>query len=292
MKPDLQVSGRGRHASPWLFMAILLSGPVLAADAPPKPAAPGAVPAKAAAAPAKTESQREAEKLLKSMADYLAGLTNLTCTSASRYETVQTNGQKIEFGETRRIALSRPYYLRIDEVSSDGSADLALFDGKLITVLSADDNVYAQAPQPPSLEDALVYFVRDLRMRMPLALLLSTHVRTELPNMVKEIDYVESTTIGGKSAHHLAGRSDSVDFQLWVAAGASPYPMRIVITYKLAPAQPRYAADISEWNAAPKFLSTTFRYSPTKDARKIPFAVQVLPPPAAGQEAAAGEVKP
>jgi hypothetical protein len=292
MKPDLHVSGRGRISSPLLLMAIFLAGSALAADAPPKPAPAGAVPVKAADAPAKTESQREAEKLLKSMADYLAGLTNLTCTSASRYETVQANGQKIEFGETRHISLSRPYYLRVNEVSSDGASDMVLFDGKLITALSADDNVYAQAPQPPSLEDALVYFVRDLRMRMPLALLLSTHVRTELPNMVKEIDYVESTTIGGKSAHHLAGRSDSVDFQLWVAAGASPYPMRIVITYKLAPAQPRYAADISDWNAAPKFLSTTFRYSPAKDARKIPFAVQVLPPPAAGQEAASGEVKP
>jgi hypothetical protein len=73
-------------------------------------------------------------------------------------------------------------------------------------VLSADDNVYAQAPQPPSIEDALVYFVRDLHMRMPLALLLSTHVSTELPILAKEVDYVESTQIRGQAAHHLAGR--------------------------------------------------------------------------------------
>src|SRR6188472_4507469 len=158
MKPELQVSGSGRQSRSWLLMAIFLAGSALAADAPPKSAPAGAVPAKAAAAPAKTDSQREAEKLLKSMAEYMAGLPSFTCTSSSRYETVQTNGQKIEFGETRHISLSRPYHLRIDEVSSDGSADLALFDGKLITVLSADDNVYAQVPQPPSLEDALVYF--------------------------------------------------------------------------------------------------------------------------------------
>src|SRR6188768_3695566 len=275
MKSGWKVSGIGGFRCSWLLIAMLVACPAQAADAP-----------------AKTESQLQAAAVLKSMAEYLAVLTAFSCTSTNRFEAVQADGQRIEFGETRQISLARPDRLRIDEVASDGTNDLALFDGKQNTVLSADDNVYAQAPQPPSIEDALVYFVRDLRMRMPLALLLSTHVRTELPNMVKEIDYVESTTIGGKSAHHLAGRSDSVDFQLWVAAGASPYPMRIVITYKLAPAQPRYAADISDWNAAPKFLSTTFRYSPTKDARKIPFAVQVLPPPAAGQEAAAGEVKP
>jgi len=198
----------------------------------------------------------------------------------------------IEFGETRRISLARPDRLRIDEVASDGASDLALFDGKQITVLSADDNVYAQAPQPPSIEDALVYFVRDLHMRMPLALLLSTHVSTELPILAKEVDYVESTQIRGQAAHHLAGRGDSVDFQIWIAEGTKPLPLRIVITYKLAPAQPTFAADISDWNIGPSFSGKTFQFSLPKDARKIPFAVQLVPPDAAPQPAAAGEVKP
>ena len=180
----------------------------------------------------------------------------------------------------------------MDEVASDGATDLALFDGKHITVLSADDNVYAQAPQPPSLEDALVYFVRDLRMRAPLSLLLSTHVRTELPALAKEIDYVESTQIRGQAAHHLAGRGDSVDFQIWIAEGTSPLPLRIVITYKLATGQPRFAADFSDWNISPTFSGNTFQLSLPKDARKIPFAVQLLAPDAAPQAAAAGEVKP
>jgi len=291
IKRELHVSGQWKFSSPWLLMVMFAAWPALSAEPPPKAVPAIAAPAAAAAVTAKTESQLESATLLKSMAEYLAGLTNFTCTTTNRYETVQANGQKIEFGETRRISLSRPNHLRIEEVSSDGSSDLALFDGSQLTMLSADENVYAQAPQPPSLEDALVYFVRDLRMRMPLAMLLSTHIRTELPAMVREIDYVESTTIGGKSAHHLAGRSDSVDFQLWIAAGKTPLPLRIVITYKLAPGQPRFAADFSDWNVAPKFLSTTFRFSPAKDARRIPFAVQVLPPPT-GQEAAAGEVKP
>jgi hypothetical protein len=251
-----------------------------------------ACPAQAADAPAKTESQRQAAAVLKSMAEYLAALKAFSCTSANSFEAVQTNGQRIEFGETRRIFLARPDRLRIDEVASDGASDLALFDGKQITVLSADDNVYAQAPQPPSIEDALVYFVRDLRMRMPLALLLSTHVRTELPTLAKEIDYVESTNIRGQVAHHIAGRGDSVDFQIWVAEGTKPLPLRIVITYKLAPAQPRFAAEFSDWNIGPTFSSTTFQLSLPKDARKIPFAVQLLAPEVAAQPAAAGEVKP
>jgi hypothetical protein len=245
----------------------------------------------AADAPAKTESQLQAAAVLKSMAEYLAVLKDFSFTSTNRFEAVQANGQRIEFGETRRISLARPDRLRIDEVASDGATDLALFDGKQITMLSADDNVYAQAPQPPSIEDALVYFVRDLRMRMPLALLLSTHVRTELPVLAKEVDYVESTEISGQPAHHIAGRGDSVDFQLWIAEGTSPLPLRIVITYRLEQGQPRFGADFSEWNISPNFSGNTFQLALPTGARKIPFAVQLLAP-AAPQPAAAGEVKP
>jgi hypothetical protein len=263
----MKARGNGPGAGPWLLVATLVAGPALAQDVPAAVLAGGAS--------TQTESQREAATLLKSMADYLAGLESLTCTSINSYETVQAGGEKIEFSETRRISLARPDRLRIEEVASDGTRDLVLFDGKQITVLSADENVYAQASQPPSLEDALVYFVRDLRMRMPLALLLSTHVRTELPSLAKEIDYVESTEIGGQAAHHVAGRSDSVDFQVWIADGAKPLPLRIVITYKTAPGEPRFSADLSDWTTGARLTAKTFQLSLPKDARKIPFAVQL-----------------
>src|SRR5215207_3710318 len=162
MKPLAKMLRSEAFRWSWLLMATLLGCSAQAADTP-----------------AKTESQLQAAALLKSMAEYLAGLTAFSCTSANSFESVQANGQRIEFGETRHLSLARPDRLRIEEVASDGTSDLALFDGKQITVLSADDNVYAQAPQPPSVEDALVYFVRDLRMRVPLALLLNDTVSTE-----------------------------------------------------------------------------------------------------------------
>ena len=216
MKWCSKASGTGGVAGLLLAFALLAAAAVPAQEAP-------------ASATATTESQREATAALKSMAEYLAGLKSFECTTSNGYETVQANGQKVEFGETRRISLARPDRLRIEEVASDGLRDLTLFDGKQITAMSADLNVYAQAPQPPSIEDALVYFVRDLRMRAPLALLLSTHVATELPAMAKDVDYVERTTIRGQAAHHIAGRSTSVDFEFWIADNKKPLPLRVAI---------------------------------------------------------------
>ena len=253
--------------------AVLLAGPALGDAA--TVAAPAAMPAATVAAAAPTESQREGAEILKGMADYLAGLQAFTFTFRSGYDVVQPTGQKIEFGETRRVAMDRPNRLRVEEVASDGTRDLAIFDGRTVTVLKADSSVFAQAPQPGTVDDALVYLVRDLKMRMPLAQLMTTRLPVELPKRVKSIDYVESTDIYGVPADHIAGRTDSVDFQFWVTEGDHPLPLRVVITYLHAPGEPQYWANFTDWNATPKFRKDEFQFTPPKDARQIPFAVQI-----------------
>jgi len=265
-----------------VISTVLMASPVCEADEQ------GADPPAAAVPTIVTESQHEAAALLQGMARHLAGLQAFTVNSRSGYDVVQASGQKIEFGESRSLTMARPDRLRVEEVASDGARDLALFDGKTVTVMNADANVYAQAPQPGSVDDALVYFVRDLRMRMPLALLLTTRLPDELPQRIKSIDYVESADIDGVPAHHLAGRTESVDFQFWITQGEHPLPLRVVLTYRNATGQPQYWADFSQWNVAPKLAADAFRFSRPQDARQVPFAVQRLQP--AGPASATGEV--
>jgi hypothetical protein len=236
-----------------------------------------------------TESEREAMSLLTAMANNLAGLKSFTFKIRAGYDVVQTTGQKIEFGETRRITLARPSQLRVEEISSDGAIDLTLFDGSNVTVLNADSNVFAQTVQPGTIDDTLVYFVRDLKMRMPLARLLTTRLPDDLPKRVTTIDYVESTDINGVPTHHLAGRTDDVDFQYWVTEGDRPLPLRVVITYVNAPGQPQFWANFSDWDTSPKLKQTTFQFTPPKGAQKIAFAAQLAQSAGARQPAAPGQ---
>jgi hypothetical protein len=291
MNPPCTYSPVGMLKYSLAVAAVLLAGPALGDEA--TVAAPTAGPAATAAAAAPTESQREGARILKGMADYLAGLKAFTFTFRSGYDVVQPTGQKIEFGETRRVAMDRPSRLRVEEVASDGTRDLAIFDGRTVTVLKADSNVFAQAPQPGTVDDALVYLVRDLKMRMPLAQLMTTRLPVELPRRVKSIDYVESTDIYGVPSDHIAGRTDSVDFQFWVTEGDHPLPLRVVITYLQSPGEPQYWANFTDWNATPKFKKDEFQFTPPKDARQIPFAVQLKKAVDAAQAPAAdGGVKP
>jgi len=274
-----------------MIAAALLAAPAVGADAPAAGAA--ATATSTGTSPATTESQREAAAILKSMAEYMAGLQSFTCTFRAGYDVVQSSGQKIEFGETRRITMARPNRLRVEEVASDGVRDLALFDGRNMTAMNAVAKVFAQAPQPGSVDDALVYFVRDLKMRMPLALLLTTRLPKELPERVKAIDYVESDDIYGVPTDHIAGRGENVDFQFWITEGVHPLPLRVVITYTHSPGQPQYWANFSDWNISPKLADTTFEFKPPPGARKIAFAVQVPRPNDTRPPAAAnGEIQP
>lgn len=259
-----------------LIAAAVLAGcgkPAGDAPAVAQPAtSPTALPASSAEP---TASQVEAAAILKAMSEHLGAMGQFSVTARLGYEVLQPSGQKIEFGETRRITLARPDRLRVDEVASDGERNLVLFDGKQLTVFSADADVYAQAPQPAAIDDALIYFVRDLRMRMPLAQLLSTHVGTDLPAMARQIDYVEETEILGKAAHHIAGRTDDVDFQFWIATGDQPLLLRAVLTYREESGQPRFWTDFTDWNLKPKVTDQVFSLDIPRGAQRIPFAVQV-----------------
>lgn len=240
-------------------------------------ASPGhAQQAAAAKKPANaTASQAQAREVLMRMAGYLGGAEKFSVSMRSGYDAVQKSGQKIEFNETRKVVLSRPDKLRAEGERSDGAKTQVVFSGKEITLVDAASNIYATAPQPGNIDHSIVHFVSDLGMRMPLAVMLLTRMPAEFEARVKSVDYVEKTAVLGKPAHHLAARTDTVDFQVWVADGDQPLPLRVVITYKKAAGQPQFWAQFSDWNLAPAVSDATFAAQIPAGAQKIAFAAQL-----------------
>lgn len=221
------------------------------------------------------ETERDAKKILMSMAEFLAKNPRFSVNLSSSYEVLQESGQKIEFGESRRITVSRPNGLRVEVEHSDGEKHLVLYDGKEITTFSPTQNVYAQVSKPGGIDEAVTYFLKDLRMRLPLAALLLSRLPTELERRTQTLDYVEKDVIHGTPVHHLAGRTETVDYQVWIPAGAQPLPLRVVLTYKNAEGQPSFRAQFSDWNLAPKIQDNQFTFTPPEGARKIAFLAQL-----------------
>ena len=238
----------------------------------------GATPALAAddaPAAAATAQDPEARAILMAMANFLAKTPAYSVTMRSGYDAIQTDGQRIEFGEQRRILLQRPDRVRVEVMRSDGDRGMVLFDGKGITVFKADDNVYARVEKPGTVDSALVYLVRDLQLTMPMARMFHTGFPQEMEKLLTAISYVEEDALFDVPTDHLAVRSAEVDMQVWIAQGEQPLPRRVILTYKNAPGQPQFRADLSEWNLSPKVADNSFTFTPPAGAEQIPFLAPV-----------------
>ena len=226
--------------------------------------------------PTASPAEPEAMPILKKMSEYLAQAGRFSVNVRNGYDVVQESGQKIEFGEVRKVTVSRPDHLRIETERSDGEKGLVIFDGKQITIYLQNENVYASASKPGTIDEAIQYAVRDLKIRVPLAMMLLSTLPSEIDSRVVSADYVEKTTIMDVPCDHLAVRTgQGVDFQVWVAQGEQPLPRRIVITYISETGQPQFWADLSDWNLAPEISDALFAFTPPNGADRIQFLAEV-----------------
>jgi hypothetical protein len=271
-----------------LALAVLLAGGTARAlEAPPAPAAEKAAePAVEKAAPqAAAEGgadEVDARAVLERMASFLAGQKRFSFSVDFEYDSVQADGQKLEFGETRRIALRRPDHLRIDGVRRTGERRGLIYDGQQITAFDLDDNVYASAARSGSIDDTVRYVVDDLQIRTPLSELLSTGLPDVIRNAADLAEWVEQASIGGVTCDHVAARNPEADIQAWVQRGDVPLLRRLVITYKQSPGQPQFRATFSSWNFEAELPDALFAFKPAEGAQRVPF---VAPARAAAPDA-------
>jgi hypothetical protein len=214
------------------------------------------------------EIDPEAKAALHRMASFLANAKRLSVTLDITYDVVQVDGQKIEFGDRRKVALRRPDRFRADSEERDGTRRGVLFDGGAIYAFDLDENVYASVPKQGTTDEALDYAVGELGMRVPLAELFSS----DLPRRVdraSRVQYVAEERIEGVPCDHVAARTEEVDYEVWIANGERPLPQRIVITYRQAEGQPQFAASFSSWNLSPDLPDALFAFKPAEDAEWI-----------------------
>ncbi|WP_353860244.1 DUF2092 domain-containing protein [Azospirillum formosense] len=251
---------------------LALAWPAFGAEAPPSDSPPHAVEQDE---PEDPPFDDEAMTALTRMADTLAQAQRFTVTIRASYDVVQDTGEKITFGERRALILNRPDGLRVEAQESDGKRSLVTFDGKAISVLDVDENVYAQIERAGTIDDAVRYLVQDLRVRLPLALLLVSTLPDELEQRLQTLDYVERDTLTAVPTDHLAGRTEDVDFQIWIATEGPPLPQRVTITYKGDEGEPQYRADFSEWNLDPDVQPAQLAFHPPDGAERIPVMIRV-----------------
>ena len=167
------------------------------------------------------------------------------------------------------------------------SAEPSCSMARWITAFKPVENVYARVEKTGTLDQALVYMVRDLRATLPLARMFTTGFPVDLDKRATSVTFVEECSLFDVPTDHVAVRSAEVDLQLWIAKGPQPLPRRVVITYKNAPGEPQFRADLYDWSVPVKLDAAAFAFVPPAGAEQIMYLAPR--PPSDVPAAPAGE---
>ena len=212
--------------------------------------------------------EANAKSLLKAMSDYLAAQKSIDFDYDSNLELVSTQQQKIGLASSGTLKLNRPDKLHATRTGGFSNVEM-VFDGKALTLLGKNANLYAQVDAPGTI-DQLVDVLRDKYHRpVPAADLLMSDPYKELMPQVNDAKDLGSGVIHGVECDHLAFRTKEVDWQIWIAQGARPYPCRYVITSKKVTGWPQYTIDIWGWKAGTEVASDNFKLEIPAGAKQL-----------------------
>jgi hypothetical protein len=213
--------------------------------------------------------EAQAKALFKAMSDYVAAQNTISLEYDSFLEIVTRENQKLGLASSGTITLSRPDKIRATRVGGFANTEL-VFDGNMVTLLGKNTNLYAQVEAPGTI-DKLVDVLRDKYLRpLPAADLLMSNPYDRLMPQVKDVKDLRSGVIRGVECDHLAFRTEEVDWQIWIAQGARPYPCRYVITTTKILGAPQYTVDVRTWRTGGDAGSDSFKPEIPSGARKLP----------------------
>jgi len=212
--------------------------------------------------------EADAKRLLKAMTDYVAAQKTLSFEYDASLDVVTRDEQTLTLASSGTVTLSRPDKIRATRAG--GFADVEMnFDGKTLTILGKNLNLYAQEEVPGT----LAHLVDELRFKhnrpLPAADLLLPDAYEALMHDVVDVKDLGSGVVGGVECDFLAFRAKEVDWQIWIAHGERPYPCRYTITTKDLPGSPQYTVQIRDWKAGDEVTATDFSFKNTTDAKKV-----------------------
>jgi hypothetical protein len=212
--------------------------------------------------------EAQARSLLKAMSDYLGVQKTISFEYDTNLDIVNTQQQKIGLASSGTLTLERPDKLHATRTGGFANVEM-VFDGKTLSLLGKNANLYAQVDAPGTIDHLVDELLDKYHRPVPAADLLMSDPYKELMPQVTDVKDVGSGVIRGIECDHLAFRTKEVDWQIWIAQGAQPYPCRYVITSKKVRGSPEYTLDIRAWKAGGEVASDAFKPEIPPGARKL-----------------------
>jgi hypothetical protein len=222
------------------------------------------------AAKAAPKIEPESLQALEKMGAYLRTLTSFELKSDTTTDAVLDNGQKVKFAGTVDYKVRRPNGFLI-ATSDDRRVRQFYYDGKKFTIYSPRMGFYATVPAPPTIRELLKVVYEKYDVQLPLEDLFRWGLQNDRREDLDSGVVVGPAKIDGQDTDQYAFREGDIDWQIWIARGNKPLPLRAVLTTTSDAAMPEYTASL-HWNTNATFSDDTFSFKPPAKAKPITIA--------------------
>lgn len=212
----------------------------------------------------------EAMAWLKKMNDYMNTLTKFQVHFATDREVVFPKGGKLDINAYGDIYVQRPNMLRVKLFAPNRIREI-FYDGKTLSVFTPKLNYYGTIPAPPTTAEMLRTAMDEYGISIPLADILRPNLYATVAPRIDTGIVAGPSLINGVYCKHLAFRSGTMVWQVWIENSQTPLLRRVVIVDNAVKGSPRYMVTLTRWNISPTFDDTTFTFTPPAGAQKIEF---------------------
>ena len=247
-----------KHDS-WMVLAALALAPLAGAQEPAAVSPP---------APPPRSVETRAEQELKRMGEFLAKLPHFALEAEETFDELPDGQLRRQLTNVRRVAVERPNHLAAD-ATGDTLNRASWYDGRTVTVLDKDHNVYATIEAPGTIDATFDKLTDEYGVVLPLVDLLYSDPYAVLMAGVTYGRYLGIHQAAGVACHHLAFSQETIEWQIWIDAGDKPLPRKVVISYVQEPGEPQYSAVIRRWTLDAPVPEGLFTFEAPEGAQRV-----------------------
>jgi hypothetical protein len=246
--------------APLIIAAALGCGAIGAAAAAPQDSA-------VAVQPEPPQIEPGAVDALARMSAYLHTIPAFEITLQTQRDDVDVYGQLITLSGSATYKVRQPDAFFID-LSLPSLVRQYVYDGKTMTAYDVRGGSYATYQAPSTIRATLNLAEQHYGATVPLDDLFNWDVGNDEAKALTAAHYIGKEQVAGQTADHYAFRQPGTDWQIWIAEGDKPAPLRIVIVASDDPGRPQFRADLT-WNTSPQFSPDVFAFAPPPNAHVV-----------------------
>jgi hypothetical protein len=258
------------HCSPvtprarrWFTGALVISSLVFATAGVNAADTPAAKPADDVAEPA---FDPQAETALRAMSEFLRHQPIIELNCERILEGVTMDDEKIQVITQVAVQLQRPGKFKAELKMANGSTTWCGVDGRIVSVCEPDHRTSEITGLPVTIDGMLDAASERYHLSLVLADLVASDPMASFKQGTLSGRYLGQATIDGVPCLHLAYRAKNLDWQLWIEAGKTPLPRRLVITYNGQSMAPQQTLANLRWSFPTTLPADTFILAPPAGA--------------------------